>query len=121
MQLFHVGDRTDVLVHLLCELMMLLLLHMLYLNSTHWSLWFNHSLIILTFLQMRRLKLRKNNWSSESYRFDEIFTQSASQKRVYEAVAKPVVEVSSKCIAHFVCSLLWPWSILDLLEHKWGC
>ncbi|XP_015581131.1 kinesin-like protein KIN-UC isoform X5 [Ricinus communis] len=42
--------------------------------------------------EMRRLKLRKNNWSSESYRFDDIFTESASQKRVYEAVAKPVVE-----------------------------
>ena len=43
---------------------------------------------------MRRLKLRKNNWSSESYRFDEVFTESASQRRVYEVVAKPVVEVS---------------------------
>ncbi|XP_050210696.1 kinesin-like protein KIN-UC isoform X2 [Mercurialis annua] len=42
--------------------------------------------------EMRRLKLRKNNWSSESYRFDEVFTESASQKRVYEAVAKPLVE-----------------------------
>lgn len=43
---------------------------------------------------MRRLKLRKNNWSSESYRFDEVFIESASQRRVYEVVAKPVVEVS---------------------------
>ncbi|RVW39035.1 Kinesin-like protein KIN-UC [Vitis vinifera] len=42
--------------------------------------------------EMRRLKLRKNNWSSESYRFDEVFTESASQRRVYEVVAKPVVE-----------------------------
>ncbi|XP_057991778.1 kinesin-like protein KIN-UC isoform X2 [Hevea brasiliensis] len=42
--------------------------------------------------ELRRLKLRKNNWSSESYKFDEIFTENASQKRVYEAVAKPVVE-----------------------------
>ncbi|KAK6156341.1 hypothetical protein DH2020_010589 [Rehmannia glutinosa] len=42
--------------------------------------------------ELKRLKLRKNNWSSESYRFDEVFTESASQKRVYEAVAKPVVE-----------------------------
>lgn len=38
--------------------------------------------------------MKKNNWSSESYRFDEVFTESASQRRVYEAVAKPVVEVS---------------------------
>ncbi|KAI0518854.1 hypothetical protein KFK09_006291 [Dendrobium nobile] len=43
--------------------------------------------------ELKRLKLRKNNWKSESYRFDEIFTESASQRRVYEAVAKPVVEV----------------------------
>ncbi|PKU79798.1 kinesin-like protein KIN-UC isoform X2 [Dendrobium catenatum] len=42
--------------------------------------------------ELRRLKLRKNNWSSESYIFDDVFTESASQKRVYEAVAKPVVE-----------------------------
>lgn len=37
--------------------------------------------------------MRKNNWNSESYRFDEVFTDTASQKRVYEGVAKPVVEV----------------------------
>lgn len=37
--------------------------------------------------------MRKNNWTSESYRFDEVFTETASQKRVYEVVAKPVVEV----------------------------
>jgi hypothetical protein len=36
--------------------------------------------------------LRKNNWNSESYKFDEVFTDTASQKRVYEGVAKPVVE-----------------------------
>ncbi|KAK3025906.1 hypothetical protein RJ639_042379, partial [Escallonia herrerae] len=42
--------------------------------------------------EMKRLKLRKNNWSSDSYRFDEVFTESASQKRIYEVVAKPVVE-----------------------------
>ncbi|XP_022923750.1 kinesin-like protein KIN-UC isoform X1 [Cucurbita moschata] len=42
--------------------------------------------------ELKRLKLRKNNWSSESYQFDEVFTESASQRRVYEVVAKPVVE-----------------------------
>ncbi|KAE7997005.1 hypothetical protein FH972_001680 [Carpinus fangiana] len=42
--------------------------------------------------ELKRLKLRKNNWSSESYRFDELFTETASQKRVYDVVAKPVVE-----------------------------
>ncbi|XP_031374718.1 kinesin-like protein KIN-UC isoform X2 [Punica granatum] len=42
--------------------------------------------------ELKRLKLRKNNWSSESYKFDEVFTENASQRRVYEVVAKPVVE-----------------------------
>ncbi|XP_068645423.1 kinesin-like protein KIN-UC isoform X2 [Aristolochia californica] len=42
--------------------------------------------------ELKRLKLRKNNWSSESFKFDEVFTESASQRRVYEVVAKPVVE-----------------------------
>ncbi|XP_058083017.1 kinesin-like protein KIN-UA isoform X2 [Magnolia sinica] len=42
--------------------------------------------------ELNRLKLKKNNWSSEAFKFDEVFTESASQKRVYEAVAKPVVE-----------------------------
>ncbi|ONK71845.1 uncharacterized protein A4U43_C04F12980 [Asparagus officinalis] len=42
--------------------------------------------------ELKRIKLRKNNWSSESYRFDEVLTENSSQKRVYEAVAKPVVE-----------------------------
>jgi kinesin family protein 5 len=38
------------------------------------------------------LKLRRNNWDSDTYQFDEVLTQFASQKRVYEVVAKPVVE-----------------------------
>ncbi|XP_057523787.1 kinesin-like protein KIN-UA [Amaranthus tricolor] len=42
--------------------------------------------------EMKRLKLRKNNWDSDTYEFDEILTEFASQKRVYEVVAKPVVE-----------------------------
>ncbi|KAK2634074.1 hypothetical protein Ddye_028866 [Dipteronia dyeriana] len=42
--------------------------------------------------ELKRLKLKKNNWCSESYRFDEVFTETASQRRVYEVVAKPVVE-----------------------------
>ncbi|XP_031105853.1 kinesin-like protein KIN-UC isoform X2 [Ipomoea triloba] len=42
--------------------------------------------------ELKKLKMKKNNWSSESYRFDEVFAESASQKRVYDAVAKPVVE-----------------------------
>ncbi|KAL3523496.1 hypothetical protein ACH5RR_016330 [Cinchona calisaya] len=42
--------------------------------------------------ELKKLKLRKNNWSAEYYRFDEVFAESASQKRVYEVVAKPVVE-----------------------------
>ncbi|CAN1780271.1 Kinesin-like protein KIN-UC, partial [Linum perenne] len=42
--------------------------------------------------ELKRLILRKNSWSAESYKFDELFTETASQRRVYEAVAKPVVE-----------------------------
>ncbi|CAN1308276.1 Kinesin-like protein KIN-UB [Linum perenne] len=42
--------------------------------------------------ESKRLKLRKNNWDSDTYEFDEILSEFASQKRVYEVVAKPVVE-----------------------------
>ncbi|KAG5251466.1 armadillo repeat-containing kinesin protein [Salix suchowensis] len=42
--------------------------------------------------QLKRLKLRKNNWDADTYEFDDVLTEFASQKRVYEAVAKPVVE-----------------------------
>nr|XP_027104933.1 kinesin-like protein KIN-UC isoform X4 [Coffea arabica] len=42
--------------------------------------------------ELKKLKLRKNNWSAEYFRFDEVFATSASQKRVYEVVAKSVVE-----------------------------
>uniref|UniRef100_A0A0E0CVB5 Kinesin-like protein n=1 Tax=Oryza meridionalis TaxID=40149 RepID=A0A0E0CVB5_9ORYZ len=41
--------------------------------------------------ECKKLKLKKNNWSCESYRFDEVFSENASQKRVYEVVAKPSV------------------------------
>lgn len=50
--------------------------------------------INLALLQLKRLKLRKHNWDSETYEFDEVLTEFASQKRVYEVVARPVVEVS---------------------------
>ncbi|KAL2902237.1 Kinesin-like protein KIN-UA [Bienertia sinuspersici] len=42
--------------------------------------------------ELKRLKLCKNNWDSDTYEFDEVLTEFASQKRVYEVVAKPVVE-----------------------------
>ncbi|MBA0858554.1 hypothetical protein Goshw_027952, partial [Gossypium schwendimanii] len=42
--------------------------------------------------EFKRLKLRKNNWDADTYEFDEVLTEFASQKRVYEVVAKPVVE-----------------------------
>ncbi|XP_065003009.1 kinesin-like protein KIN-UB isoform X1 [Musa acuminata AAA Group] len=45
--------------------------------------------------ELKRLKLRKNNWESETYEFDEVLTEFASQKRVYEVVAKPVVETGT--------------------------
>lgn len=50
-------------------------------------------------LQLKRLKLRKNNWDGETYEFDEVLTEFASQKRVYEVVARPVVEV---CVHSFI-------------------
>ncbi|KAL6986104.1 hypothetical protein U1Q18_019471 [Sarracenia purpurea var. burkii] len=42
--------------------------------------------------ELKRLKLRRNNWDTDTYEFDEVLTEFASQKRVYEVVAKPVVE-----------------------------
>ncbi|XP_019445077.1 PREDICTED: kinesin-like protein KIN-UA [Lupinus angustifolius] len=42
--------------------------------------------------ELKRLKLRKNNWDGDTYQFDEVLTEFASQKRVYEVVARPVVE-----------------------------
>lgn len=54
--------------------------------------------------QLKRLKLRKNNWDSDTYEFDEVLTEFASQKRVYEVVAKPVVEVCITCDAiNLIC------------------
>lgn len=58
----------------------------------------------LFFFQLKRLKLRKNNWDSDTYEFDEVFTEFASQKRVYEVVAKPVVEVCCS-ILYFLVTL----------------
>ncbi|WVZ09412.1 hypothetical protein V8G54_013942 [Vigna mungo] len=43
--------------------------------------------------ELKRLKLRKNNWDADTYEFDEVLTEFSSQKRVYEVVARPVVEV----------------------------
>ncbi|XP_014520994.1 kinesin-like protein KIN-UA isoform X2 [Vigna radiata var. radiata] len=42
--------------------------------------------------ELKRLKLRKNNWDADTYEFDEVLTEFSSQKRVYEVVARPVVE-----------------------------
>nr|XP_043606510.1 kinesin-like protein KIN-UA isoform X2 [Erigeron canadensis] len=42
--------------------------------------------------ELKRLKLLRNNWDSDTFEFDEVLTEFASQKRVYEVVAKPVVE-----------------------------
>jgi hypothetical protein len=44
-------------------------------------------------MQLKRLKLRKNNWECETYEFDDVLNEFSSQKKVYEVVAKPVVEV----------------------------
>jgi kinesin family protein 5 len=50
-------------------------------------------LLCSVLFQLKRLKLRRNNWDLDTYEFDEVLTEFASQKRVYEVVAKPVVEV----------------------------
>lgn len=63
-------------------------------------------MIFLALFQLKRLKLRKNNWDSDTYEFDEVLTEFASQKRVYEVVAKPVVEVntiSTYLLILFIC------------------
>ncbi|KAG4946933.1 hypothetical protein JHK87_042940 [Glycine soja] len=36
-----------------------------------------------------KLKLRKNSWGSNTYEFDEVLIEFASQKRVYEVIVKP--------------------------------
>ncbi|KAI3697018.1 hypothetical protein L6452_29717 [Arctium lappa] len=41
--------------------------------------------------ELKRLKLRRNNWDSSTFEFDEVHTEFASHKQVYEAVAKPIV------------------------------
>mgnify|MGYP000417976150 CR=1 FL=1 len=63
----------------------------------------------LFMLQLKRLKLRKNNWDSETFQFDDVLTEFASQKRVYEVVAKPVVEVSPVFFPRqiFGCNTTW--------------
>ncbi|MCO5564243.1 hypothetical protein L7F22_017901 [Adiantum nelumboides] len=45
--------------------------------------------------ELKRLRLRKNNWDCETYEFDEVLTDFSSQKRVYEVVAKPVLETGT--------------------------
>ena len=44
-------------------------------------------------LQLKRLKLQKNNWDSDTYEFDECLLNLLHKSVVYEVVAKPVVEV----------------------------
>ncbi|GAB2267472.1 hypothetical protein Dimus_002455 [Dionaea muscipula] len=44
--------------------------------------------------ELKRLKLGKNNWDTDTDEFDEVVTEIASQKHAYEVVAQPVVEVS---------------------------
>ena len=60
--------------------------------------------------QLKRLKLRKNNWDSDTYEFDEVLTEFASQKRVYEVVAKPVVEVCCVCFVHVFFDMQHPFN-----------
>lgn len=61
-------------------------------------------------MQLKRLKLRKNNWDADTYEFDEVLTEFSSQKRVYEVVARPVVEVGIHPTVVYVQTL---WSFDD--------
>ncbi|KAG5117095.1 hypothetical protein JHK84_043208 [Glycine max] len=40
-------------------------------------------------IEAGKLKLRKNSWGSNTYEFDEVLIEFASQKRVYEVIVKP--------------------------------
>lgn len=66
---------------------LLLLFHVYIINL------YGHDKVSFVLFQLKRLKLQKNNWDSDTFEFDEVLTEFASQKRVYEVVAKPVVEV----------------------------
>ncbi|CAK9159179.1 unnamed protein product, partial [Ilex paraguariensis] len=37
-------------------------------------------------LELKRLKLRRNNWDSDAYEFDKVLTKFASQKRSFYMV-----------------------------------
>jgi hypothetical protein len=65
--------------------------------------------------QLKRLKLRKNNWDGETYEFDEVLTEFASQKRVYEVVARPVVEV---CIHSYLSPGGFAIFVVHLCFHE---
>lgn len=69
-------------------------------------------------IQLKRLKLLKNNWDTDTYEFDELLTEFASQKRVYEVVAKPVVEVhghQSCQFHHKYCCHLYHFCYFNIL------
>ena len=57
-------------------------------------------------LQFKRLKLQRNNWDSDAYDFDEVLTEFALQKHVYEVVAKPVFEVRMNYFLMLVINFL---------------
>ncbi|RRT35805.1 hypothetical protein B296_00059021 [Ensete ventricosum] len=89
-------------------------------------------------MQLKRLKLRKNNWDSETYEFDEVLTEFASQKRRLtqiivrdvpvsmgivlvpmltqckrEKKKKKEEEKNTSCVAlnRFPCAVRRPWAI----------
>ncbi|GJS43235.1 kinesin-like protein KIN-UB [Tanacetum coccineum] len=43
-------------------------------------------------IHLKWLQLCRNNWDSDTFEFDEVLIEFASQKRIYKAVAQPVVE-----------------------------
>ncbi|GHP09496.1 hypothetical protein PPROV_000823100 [Pycnococcus provasolii] len=42
--------------------------------------------------EMSRVVLRKSQWEADAYNFDSVFAETSSQARVYETLARPVVE-----------------------------
>lgn len=58
--------------------------------------------------EAHRLKLKKNNWDGETYLFDDVLSDTSSQKKVYEIVARPVVEVRSYTLSSMPVALSAP-------------
>jgi hypothetical protein len=43
--------------------------------------------------EIKRVTLKKNHWETDSFFYDTVLPDHSSQKKVYETVTQPVVEV----------------------------